>query len=253
MTRMTMQFSVTRKVLCATFLVVLLCGAGNTGKIKCWKNNEGVRECGNTLPPEFAQQGHDEVSAGGVRLESTGRAKSLEELEAEREEAKKKAAAELREREQAAKDRVLLDTFSSDDDMLLARDGQITHLESQVRLTESHIDKLNKGLEELIQDAADHERRGNQPPEKLIGDIDSLDRLKRHITECQNQGEQFAKPFGGNTNADACITYPLDVSAGLNRELGDTTLLLLDIIDDETRMTAVDAQTPLLRRFRIRF
>jgi hypothetical protein len=126
------------------------------------------------VPPEFTQQGHDEVSSGGVKRESTGRAKSLEELEAERAETKRKAAAEMLEREQAAKDRVLLDTFSSDDDMLLARAGQITHLESQVRLTESHIDKLNNSLEALIQEAADHERRGNQPPEKLIGDIESL-------------------------------------------------------------------------------
>ena len=176
MTKTNMQFSVARKFLYSTFLVALLMGAGTTAEaeIKCWKNNEGVRECGNVVPPEFAQQGHDEVSSGGVKRESTGRAKSLEELETERAETKRKAAAEMLEREQAAKDRVLLDTFSSDDDMLLARAGQITHLESQVRLTESHIDKLNNNLEALIQEAADHERRGNQPPEKLIGDIESL-------------------------------------------------------------------------------
>ena len=126
------------------------------------------------MPPEFAQQGHDEVSSGGVTRESTRRAKSLEELKAEHAEAKRKAAAEMLEREQASKDRVLLDTFSSDDDMLLARDGQITHLESQVRLTESHINKLNDSLEALIQQAADHKRRSNKPSEKLIGDIESL-------------------------------------------------------------------------------
>ena len=108
MTRTNMQFSVARKALCSTFLVALLMGAGTTAeaKIKCWKNNEGVRECGNVVPPEFAQQGHEEVSSGGVKRESTGRAKSLEELEAERAEAKRKAAAEMLEREQAAKDRV---------------------------------------------------------------------------------------------------------------------------------------------------
>ncbi len=157
-------------------LLVVLCSVGTAAqaKIKCWKNNEGVRECGNSVPPEFAQQGHEKISAGGVKLDSKGRAKSLEELEAERAAAKELAAAEKREHEQAAKDRVLLDTFSSDDDMILARDGQITHLESQIKLTESHTDKLNHSLELLIQEAADHERRGNEPPEKLLGDIKSL-------------------------------------------------------------------------------
>jgi len=157
-------------------MIAVVCGAAGAAetKIKCWKNNEGVRECGNFVPPEFAQKGHDEMSPGGVTLDSTGRAKSVEELEAERAEAKRMAAAAEREREQTTKDRVLLDTFSSDDDILLARDGQIAHLESQVNLTESHIDKLNHSLEGLIQEAADHERRGNQPPEKLLGDIKSL-------------------------------------------------------------------------------
>ena len=58
--------------------------------------------------------------------------------------------------------------------MLLARDGQIAHLESQIKLTESHIDKLKSSLDDLIQNAADHERRGKQPPDKLVRDIDSL-------------------------------------------------------------------------------
>lgn len=181
-------------------MLVVLCGVGSAAqaKIKCRKNHEGVRECGNSVPPEFAQQGYEEMSSGGVTVDSKGRAKSLEELEAEREVAKAQADAAIREREQAAKDRVLLDTFSSDDDMLLARDGQITHLESQIKLTESHTDKLNNGLEELIQDAADHERRGNQPPEKLLGDIKSL-RQQIHDnkvfveTKHQERGELIKK------------------------------------------------------------
>jgi len=159
-----------------TFFIAVLCGWGAAveAKIKCWTNNEGVRECGNSVPPEFAQGGYQEKSAGGVTVDSIGRAKSLEELEAERALDKERAAAALLESEKAAKDRVLLDTFSTEDDMVFARDGQISHLESQVKLTESHIEKLKKSLDDLIQEAADHERRGNEPPEKLLGDIDSL-------------------------------------------------------------------------------
>lgn len=133
-----------------------------------------MRECGNTVPPEYAQHGHEEKSASGVTRDSTGRAKSLAELEAERKLERERAAAALRAQEQAAKDRVLLDTFSTEDDMLLARDGQISHLESQVKLTESHIEKLRRGLDELIDDAAAHERRGSELPEKLVKDIESL-------------------------------------------------------------------------------
>ena len=170
------KFLFPRQGMLAIFLITVLCGWGATveAKIKCWTNNEGVRECGNFVPPEYAQGGHEEKSAGGVTVDSIGRAKTLEELEAERIAEQKNTAVALRESEKAAKDRVLLDTFSTEDDMVLARDGQIAHLESQVKLTESHIEKLKKGLDDLIQEAADHERRGDQPPEKLITDIESL-------------------------------------------------------------------------------
>ncbi len=143
-------------------------------KIKCWTNNEGVRECGDAVPPEFAQQEYETKSAGGVTLDTADRAKTVEELEAERAAAEAAERAAVAAREEAARDKVLLYTFSSEDDMVLARDGQVAHLESQIKITQSHIDKLQKGLDELIQDAADHERRGAAPPEKLLADIDSL-------------------------------------------------------------------------------
>ncbi len=94
---------------------------------------------------------------------------------------------------------MLLDTFSSEDDLLLARDGQIAHLESQVKLTESHIEKLKKSLDELIQTAADSERRGNELPEKLVGDIDSLRQQIRDndafIVAKQKEREDIVKKF----------------------------------------------------------
>lgn len=144
------------------------------GTIKCWDNHEGVRECGNVVPPEFMQQGHVIKSTGGVTLGREDEARSIEDVEAERKARLAAAAAADEAREQAVKDRVLLDTFSSEDDMILARDGQISHLQSQAKITESHIEKLKRGLDELIEEAAGYERRGKVPPEKLVSDIESL-------------------------------------------------------------------------------
>lgn len=163
-----------KNLLIALFIASFVGGSPVPAKIKCWKNNEGVRECGNSVPPEFAQQGHQEMSQGGARKTVTGRAKTLEELEADQAAEEEKRTLAKEQREQAALDRVLLDTFSSEDDLLLARDGQMAHLESQIKLTDSHIVKLNTNLDELIQDAANHERRGKEPPEKLVTHITSL-------------------------------------------------------------------------------
>jgi hypothetical protein len=147
--------------------------------IKCWTNKDGIRECGNVVPPEYAQAGHETKSASGVTIEKTEEAKTIEELKAEREKAAAAAAAaaseEERAAEQAAADGVLLATFSSEDDLVLARDGKIGHLDSQIKLTESHIEKLERNLGEAIERAADLERRGEALPDKLTENIASLE------------------------------------------------------------------------------
>ncbi|MEM7467842.1 MAG: hypothetical protein AAF387_13295, partial [Pseudomonadota bacterium] len=55
------------------------------------------------------------------------------------------------------------------------RDGQIAHLESQIKLTENRNEKLQENLDLLISNAANHERSGKEPPETLLKDIQSLE------------------------------------------------------------------------------
>ncbi len=69
---------------------------------------------------------------------------------------------------------MLLDTFGSEDDLLLARDGQLTNIDSQIKLTESQIAKVQKSLDQLISKAADFERRNQKLPKELPLDMDKL-------------------------------------------------------------------------------
>lgn len=147
---------------------------GSGGHIKCWHNKDGVRECGNAVPPEYAQQGTETKDKHGVTIGETGRAKTLEELEAERAANKAKEQEADTVRKRAAQDRVLLDTFATEDDMVLTRDGQIAHLESQIHLVESHIVKLQKNLDQMIERAAETERRGEKPTDEVVRNIDNV-------------------------------------------------------------------------------
>ena len=144
------------------------------GGIKCWHNQDGVRECGNVVPPEYAQQGSETKDKFGVTIGETGRAKTMEELAAERAAGKSKEQEAETVKKRAAQDRVLLDTFSTEDDMVLTRDGQIAHLESQIHLVESHIDKLQKNLDQMIERAAETERRGEKPAVEVVNNINNV-------------------------------------------------------------------------------
>jgi hypothetical protein len=142
--------------------------------IKCWKNSEGVRECGNVVPPEYAQQGHETVNKAGLTIGTKGRAKTLAELEQERVAAKAEEAIAKEEMKLRQRDNVLLDTFASEDDLVLTRDGQIAHLESQVGLTKGHIGKLKNNLNQMIERAAEVEREGDAPGAEMVSNIEDV-------------------------------------------------------------------------------
>lgn len=142
--------------------------------IKCWTNKEGVRECGNAVPAEYAQQGHTKFNAQGVAVGHRKRAKSQAEF-AEEERIKKQKAEEDRKRKAAEKaDRVLLDTFSSEDDLVFAREGKVSAIEAQIQLTESHIQKIQANLDRTIVIAADLERSGQKPTKQAMADIEKV-------------------------------------------------------------------------------
>ena len=142
--------------------------------IKCWTNKDGVRECGNVVPPEYSQESHTTISNTGVTTGVSEAAKTPEELAAEKRAAEEKAKKEALAKKKAAADRVLLDTFASEDDLIMTRDGKIANIESEIKLTEGHIEKLRKNLDEIIAQAADIERRGGKPGDKVKSDIENV-------------------------------------------------------------------------------
>lgn len=176
-------------------LVLLATGAlGAEARIKCWTNDEGVRECGDRLPPEYAQKRHEEVSNQGVVVEEHERALTDEELDEKREREREQAETERLARERARQDRVLLDTYSSVDDIKLSRDGKIAGIESQIKLAQSQLEKLEKNLDEIIANAAEMERRGIEPPQRVQEDIDNVkQQIRRKEAFIESKREEKAQ------------------------------------------------------------
>ena len=160
--------------LCLILLACLL-GSPQVLALKCWTTEDGSRACGDSVPPKYAQQGYEKKNQRGMTVERKDAARSIEDVEAEFQ-AMQQAERDAKVAEKQARlDKNLLDTFASEDDMLYARDGQIAHLESQIKLTENRNEKLQSNLDGLISKAANHERSGKEPPESLVKDIESLE------------------------------------------------------------------------------
>lgn len=155
--------------------LALLALAGNSltasAGIKCWTNEDGVRECGDRLPPEYAQSGHEKISDSGVKVTVFEAAKTAEELAEARRLAVLKAEqdriARVKAARQLAHDQVLLQTFTTEEDLLLARDGKLAVIESRIKLTQNRVARMETNLEQLTGQAAQQERSGRSVAENL--------------------------------------------------------------------------------------
>jgi chromosome segregation ATPase len=187
-----------------TLILPLLIGIGLTAgtaqaKIKCWTNSDGIRECGNIVPPEYAQQGHDEFSKQGTRIKHHERAQTEAELA---ETARLKAIEDEKKRlaeEQAMHDRVLLNTFASEDEIIMARDGKITSIKTEIRLTNRSMDVAKERLNQLRKKAANLERAGKPVSKKLSQDIQhtqtQIEEYEKFVNSRQAEKDKIHQQF----------------------------------------------------------
>jgi hypothetical protein len=152
-------------------------------RIVCWTNKEGVKECGDKVPPEYAELGHKELDKRGFVVDETAREKTDEELAEEKRQAELLAEQERLAEEAARRDKILLDTFSSVDDIEMTRDGKIAAIQTSISLAEARNQKLQSELDKLVQQAANEERAGKPASEDLVKDIESL---RRQINDNNN-------------------------------------------------------------------
>lgn len=158
-------------------LVLMFAVFNNTqARIVCWTNSDGVRECGDSVPPEYSQQGHKEFSEQGIIVDETEAAMTDTELEELKRITAEKAEQKRREEEQKRRDRMLLDTFASVEDIELARDRKISAIDSSISLAERRINKLRQEKDRLITNAAGFERQGKEIPGYIAEDINRVDR-----------------------------------------------------------------------------
>jgi hypothetical protein len=145
-------------------LVMLLAGVqfAQAGTIKKWVDENGVTHYGAVVPPQYVEKGHSELNRRGVEVKRHERAPTPEEIE------RQKALAALRAEqkklllEQQERDRILLNLYRNEDDLIMARDGKITQLDGQITLTHKEIRRLKDRLSQFQAVAARAERAGKQ-------------------------------------------------------------------------------------------
>jgi hypothetical protein len=153
------------------------------GKLYKWIDENGQVRYGDKIPPQYAKDSNQTLNSQGVVVETKAAAKTPEQIAEEQRLAELEKQEEDKRRERQHQDRILLDTFTNEDEMIMTRDGKIEAIEAVVRITNGRIEKTRQRLAELNRTAANMERSGKQVPEAIQQQIAESRAQIRHNKE----------------------------------------------------------------------
>jgi len=132
-------------MLCAVTLLAspgFAAGATNGRTLYKWVDEQGVIHYGDHIPPEYAGQEQHVMNSQGIEINRLEAQKSPEALAAEEQ---KRAEAE----QSKNRDRNLLNTYASVQEIERLRDQRVTLLTDQIKVTSQFLEVLNGKLKKL--------------------------------------------------------------------------------------------------------
>lgn len=168
-----------------------------------WVDEKGQIHYGDRVPSQYLRKEHSLLNEQGVTIRSTEALKTEEETTESQKKQKLDAAENkkrlIESRTKALRDRVLLDTFTTENDLIIARDARLDAIDSQISLTETLIKNDETKLSNIKGRIASIEDTGRIAPENLHKEIVSVGRQLENnyafIEDKNNEREELVKTF----------------------------------------------------------
>jgi hypothetical protein len=194
-----------RKILQIAVATVLVAGTvsaankSKTARLYHWVDQNGAMHYGDRVPAEFASTGHDVMNGNGVVVKKVDGQKSAEQI-AEEQLIAAEADRIQKEREAAEhRDKTLLKTYLSVEEIENLRDQRSDLLTSQLRVTEVYLGDLHAKIGQLEKEAqkfAPYSPNPDAKPidEKLAGELsDTLDSIMLYEANLNRISEERGK------------------------------------------------------------
>lgn len=186
------------------FIAVLIASAFSIqpafGKLYKWVDENGMVHYSDKLPPEAAQHAHEQLNTRGQTVDSVK--DPQEEIEeqvvdtAEQEERRRQAEIEARER---MRDRILLDTFTTERDLQLTRKDRLNAVDSLINLMKSNNERIQGQISENQAKIDETNAKGRAVPENLQKQRESLNnqlaKNNRYISAKQEERRKLVEQF----------------------------------------------------------
>jgi len=138
-------------------LILLASFPAVAGKLYSWVDENGKTHYGNTVPPQYAQQGNTELDKKGAVIKKTDAALTPEQRKAKEEELAQQKEEEKKNLEQKRRDKALLNTYTTEKEIDLVRDRnlqqgelQLQSMELRAKQVQPRLDQARKRAEGLV-------------------------------------------------------------------------------------------------------
>lgn len=152
-----------------------------TAQILRWVDGQGRVHYGDRIPPEYAKQEYALINKQGVTVKTTPAAKTAEQIAAEEHLLKLKAQEDEEVAAAAAKDKILLTTYTSEQDISDIRDRKIKTINEAIAIAAMYREKIKERWEIAIAKAKQLKDAEQPVPEEL----------KRDIAGIRSQDDQY--------------------------------------------------------------
>ncbi len=192
-------------MLCAVTLLAspgFAAGASNGRTLYKWVDEQGVTHYGDHIPPEYAAQEQHVINSQGVEINRLEAQKSPEQLAVE--EQKKLEAEQGRNR-----DRNLLNTYASVQEIERLRDQRVTLVSDQIKVTSQFLEVLNGKLKKLRANAVRFKPYNSDPSAPAMPDQVAED-LVRVGNDIRTQEENLREKHSEETTMSKQFQSDID-------------------------------------------
>ncbi len=188
-------------ILLATGIAVLSIQGAYAENVYKWIDDDGVTHYGDSIPPNYATRQHSILNEQGVEIKVISGALSSEDLQQLK--AQTEAAEKAREEDAAAviRDRVLLSTYLSVDEIEALRDRRVELVQAQIQVTKLYLNNLRSKLEGLEQEAQRYSQQNTG--EKALPLDEKLARIMLYdktLKDSEAEQLRLQKKFIGDIN-----------------------------------------------------
>ena len=188
-----------------------------------WVDENGQVHYSNQVPPEATKQERRVINEQGRTVKVYRAPKTEEEKAEEKRLAELEARKEKLLEQRRIHDRSLLATYSSREDMLLARDGKLSSIESLIQLTNSRITSMQERLLQLSDEAAEYERSGKPLPAPLQQQItnlrEQLEKNKEFSADKQQEMQDIRQQFDADIKRFNELTSEIPAETARKKQL----------------------------------